>query len=137
MTLKEQFAVSFGTVFIWFIFGFIFSLFNRLFYSKKVKFIRWILEPFLFTVWFYMYFRFLVWTCDAILNIHYIFLALFGIYLYCRFYAFYVNRYIERKAKYLNNKIINPINDIIIKTRAIIKKIKRGKKNGAKEKSTS
>lgn len=133
MSLLEQFRVFIGTIVISMFFCFIYSIFNRLFYKFHKTIIRFVFETILLILMLYIYFLFLVLICDAKLNIHYLLAALIGVYIYCSFYAFYFNRYLEIKAKYLYKKYLLPIKIKIDELYGIIKKIKRRTKNAEKK----
>jgi len=135
MSLKQQFQVFIGTIFLTLFACFLYSVFNRLFYKKHSTFIRFIFESIFFILCFYGYFRFIVYVCHAKLNIHYLLAALLGISFYYSFYSCYVNRYLENKAIKINNKILLPIRLKINNIRDIIKRKKRRKKNDQKQTS--
>lgn len=122
MTLKQQFQVFIGTIIITLFACFLFSIFNRLFYKKHSSIVRLLFETIFFIAIFYGYFRFLVFTCHGILNIHYLLASLIGGIFYYSFYAYYVNRFIEKKVIIINKKFLSPINMKISSFRAIIKK---------------
>lgn len=137
MTLKQQFQVFIGTIIITFFACFLYSIFNRLFYKKHSSIVRLLFETIFFIAIFYGYFRFLAFACHGILNIHYLLASLIGGTFYYSFYAYYVNRFIEKNAIIINKKFLSPIIMKISSFRAIIKKKVRGKKNVQKQASGS
>lgn len=135
MSLKQQFQVFIGTIFITVLACFLFSVFNRIFYKKHSTLIRLFFETMFFIAIFYGYFRFLVYVCHGILNIHYLLAVFIGLMFYYSFYAYYVNRYIELKADKINKKFLFPFSTKISSSRAIIKKKLRRKKSDQKQTS--
>ena len=138
MSLFQQIQVFLGTIALTMIFMALYGAFNRLFYRWHGKMMRLLVEIPFFLLLAYIYFRFLVWICHAQLNIHYILAIGIGAFLYQRFYAFSINLYYEKIARFLNRKIFSPIHRFFSRYYAIIKKRwKWGKKHGKRNQKKS
>ena len=118
--------IQFRIIVLSFLFGFfgmfLYSVFNRMFFYKKNKPIRFIFEPIFFTslTLFYFYLNYKV-----SLGYQTIYIPLFivvGILIYQLFYATLFLRVVERFALFIQNKIIKRIKLDLNKKYVIIKK---------------
>ncbi len=136
MSLATQIQVFLGTIAITMLDIAIYGAFNRLLYKWHGKWKRLVLEIPLFILGGYGYFLFLVNTCQGQLNIHIVLAFLLGFFLYQRFYAFYVNLWYEKIARYINKKILHPVTTHLHKIYDIIslRKKRRRRKHGKRNK---
>ena len=109
MSLFEQFQTIIGSIVFGSLSLFTWTLFNRIFYSKKLYIIRFPLEIILFCYIAYLYYIFLGTFSSGIFNIFYIPSLILGGYIYYRFYAYYFESLFEEVASSLYKKIILPI----------------------------
>ena len=120
--------------FLFGLFGmFLYSIFNRIFFYKKRKFIRFILEPLFFlllTVFFY-YLNYKVSLGHQTIYIP--LFILLGILVYQMFYAKYFLKFIENIAQYFHKKVELIKLDLHKKYDIIKRKIERRKKKNAKK----
>ncbi len=136
MTLLTQIQVFLGTIAITMVDMAIYGAFNRLFYRWHGKWQRMLFEIPLFMMYAYTYFLFLVRVCQCQLNIHILLAILLGLFLYQKFYAFYLNLWYERIACQINKRILHPLNKHLHHIYDIINKRKkrRRKKDGKRSK---
>lgn len=137
MTLFTQIQVFIGTVALSMLYLFFYSVYNRLFYHWQGKIIRYLLDIIFFSACAYFYFLFLVHYAKGQLNLHYLLAGLLGLFFYQKFYAKWINLWLEKKMKWLDIKIGQPLSRTNSKFRAIIKKKKRGMVHERRKKETS
>ena len=137
MPLFTQIQVFVGTIAVSMLYLFCYSVYNRLLYFWHGKFIRYLFDIVFFSLCAYGYFLFLVRYAKGLLNLHYILAWLLGLFIYQRFYAKWVNLWMEKKMDWLNKKIGMPLSHAILKIRDIMKKKKRGVKHARRKKETS
>lgn len=135
MELLQQFQSIIGSIFLGSIFLFCWTLFNRVFYSKKLIIIRIPFEILLFCLFSYLYYIFICNYSYGIFNIFYIPSLLLGAYLYYRFYAYHFECLFEKTASSINKHLFLPIKLKINKLYDKLKKRRkqnRGKKTNKK-----
>lgn len=137
MTLFTQIQVFIGSLVMSMIYLFFYSVYNRLFYRWQGKIIRYLLDIIFFSTCAYFYFLFLVDYAKGQLNLHYLLAGLLGLFFYQKFYAKWINLWLEKKMKWLDIKIGQPLSRTISKFHAIMKKKKRGKAHERRKKETS
>lgn len=141
MGLFAQFQTLIGSVIFGSVSLFVWTLFNRIFYSKKILWLRVPLEIALFCLLSYLYYLFLSIYSSGVFNIFYIPALLFGCYLYYRFYAYPFEVFFEKTAGALDRALLLPIRLKRQKFRAKLKerkerrKARRVKKDHKKNKS--
>lgn len=140
MSLLIQIRTFLGLIAITMFLLAFYSGFNRLFYVWHGKIKRLLLEVPLFLAYAYIYFRFLVYTCQCQLRLHFLLAIFIGFYVYEKFYAIYINLYLEKAAIIIKNHLFLPfqkrlkrIYDIMKTTRS--KRRKRNEKRSAKQTS--
>lgn len=134
MSLLQQFQSLIGSMFFGSFSLFCWTLFNRIFYSKKVLIIRFPLEILLFCYLSYLYYCFLSYYSFGIFNVFYVPAFILGMYIYYKFYAYHFETLFEVMASSVYKVIIEPIK---LKKKKIcdkLKKKKRRKVNGKKTK---
>ncbi len=109
MSLFEQFQTIIGSIVFGSLSLFTWTLFNRIFYLKKLYIIRFPLEIILFCYIAYLYYIFLGTFSSGVFNIFYIPSLILGGYIYYRFYAYHFESLFEEVASSLYKKIILPI----------------------------
>lgn len=130
MSLLQQFQSIIGSIFFGSTFLFCWTLFNRIFYSKKLIILRIPCEIILFCAFAYLYYVFISAFSNGVFNIFYIPSLLLGAYLYYRFYAYHFECFFESIANSIN-KFILPIKLKIKKTYDKLK-TRRKHRNGKK-----
>ncbi len=125
MSLFQQFQTIIGSIFIGSFFLFCWTLFNRIFYSKKLIIIRVPCEISLFCLFSYLYYLFICQFSYGIFNIYYIPCLLLGAYLYYKFYAYHFECFFENIAISLDSIILTSIK---LKIKKICDKIKTRRK---------
>ncbi len=133
MSLLQQIQVFLSSIAIAMFFCALYGAFNRIFYRWHGKIRRWVFELLLFLLFAYGYFRVLVILCQAQLNIHYLLALFIGVYLYQRFYAFYVNLWYEKIAIKINKHFFSPLRKQMQKIHVIIKKRREKRKHGKRK----
>lgn len=109
MSLLEQFQTIIGSIVFGSLSLFTWTLFNRVFYSKKVLILRIPLEIALFCYMAYLYYVFLGSYGSGVFNIFYVPALCLGGYIYYRFYAYHFETLFEGVANSLEKAILNPI----------------------------
>ena len=137
MNLFTQAQVFIGTLVLSMFYLFLYSVYNRLFYRWHGKIIRYFLDIIFFSACAYFYFLFLVHFAKGQLNLHYLLAGWLGLFFYQKFYVKFVHMWMEKKMKWLDKKIGEPLSHAILKFRAIMKKKKRGIVHGRRKKETS
>lgn len=133
MSLFQQIQVFLSSIVIAMAFCALYGAFNRMFYRWHGKIKRWVFELLLFLLFAYLYFRVLVLICQAQLNIHYLLALAIGVFLYQRFYAFYVNLYYEKIAILIKKHVFSPLRKQMQKIHVIIKKRREKRKHGKRK----
>lgn len=133
MSLLVQIRTFLGLIVITMFLLAFYSGFNRLFYAWHGKIKRLILEIPLFLVYAYIYFRFLVYTCECQLHIHFLLAIFIGFYVYEKYYAIYINLYLERVAIRAKKCIFLPFQKRLKRFYDIMK-ISRSKRRKTNEK---
>ena len=130
MSLFEQFQTIIGSIVFGSLSLFTWTLFNRIFYSKKVLIIRIPLEIGLFCYLAYLYYVFLGYFGSGVFNVFYIPSIILGGYIYYRFYAYHFETLFESVANSIDRIIIKPFK---LKTRKICDKLKSRKRKRIKK----
>ena len=125
MSLLQQFQSIIGSIFFGSTFLFTWTLFNRVFYSKKVIIIRIPMEILLFCFFSYLYYVFISNFSYGIFNIFYIPSLILGGYLYYKFYAYHFECFFESSASSINKNIITPFK---LKLKKVYDKLKKRRK---------
>ena len=125
MSLLQQFQSIIGSIFFGSTFLFTWTLFNRVFYSKKVIIIRIPMEILLFCFFSYLYYVFISSFSYGIFNIFYIPSLILGGYLYYKFYAYHFECFFESAASSINKNIITPFK---LKLKKVYDKLKKRRK---------
>ena len=113
MSLFEQFQTIIGSIVFGSLSLFTWTLFNRIFYSKKLYIIRFHLEIILFCYIAYLYYIFLGTFSSGVFNIFYIPSLILGGYIYYRFYAYHFESLFEEVASSLYKKLSKTTNRVI------------------------
>ena len=132
MTLFNQFQTFIGSIILGMLFSFIWSLFNRVFYSKKLFIIRLIFVIALICSLTFTYYIFLSRFGHGIFNVFYVLALFLGLILYYEFYAYNFEVLFEKAASSLYKTIIYPIK---LKKKKFRDKLKSRKKKHGKKSS--
>ena len=109
MPLQTQFQAVIGSIVIGGLMLFTWTIFNRIFYSKKIWYIRLVFETFLFLFLAYIYYSFLSYFTSGIFNIFYYLALIVGGLIYLKFYAAPFETFFESIAKSVENIIVKTI----------------------------
>lgn len=129
MSLFSQFQTFIGSLFLGSFFLFVWTLFNRIFYSRKLMIIRIPFEICLFLFFSKIYYIFLCEFGYGLFNIFYLLALMLGMYLYYRFYAYPFELFFEKVAISLKRTIIIPFELKIRKIRDKFKNRRKQKKH--------
>lgn len=132
MSLLAQFQTFLGSVLAGALFLFAWTLFNRIFYSRRLWPLRLLPECGLMVFFAYCYYCFLSYFADGIFNVFYLLGIALGGWIYLKFYAVHFERLFEQTAGSLVRCLWNPIR---LKRKKIHDKLKarrleRRKKHG-------
>ena len=127
MDLFSQFQTFIGSIVLGFIFALFFSFFNRLFFKRKHKIIRFILETCLFCSFSYLFYVFLSRYYLGVFNLFFVVALFLGWYLFYKYYAYYFEVFYEKIFFSLSKAFLTQ--KLKIKTR-YDKLFKRRKKHG-------
>ena len=105
MEILKQFEVILLSYFYAILFMILYEFFNRLFYSKKGKFIRLPFEIIFFLIMTLIYFVLLLKIYDGKFNIFIILFVILGIITYMMLLQIHVLRYYDYIFKKINNKL--------------------------------
>ena len=105
MSLLVQFQLFLGLMIITFGNCFLVVLFNNLFEDRNIKVIRFVLEPFLYILFSYMYYVFIGFFADGKLNLFYLLSICIGGFIFFKFYYQVVDTYIKSKIFNIKRKV--------------------------------
>lgn len=108
-------------LFAGYMYGLLYSLYNRLFYILRKNILIFLLEIFIQFILAYLVYNGLYFINHGIINIYLIVAFLIGIYVYLNFYSvFFLSRF-ERFMSFLR-KLVAPIRIVYLKIFGIIRK---------------
>ncbi|MFQ6792817.1 spore cortex biosynthesis protein YabQ [Thomasclavelia sp.] len=116
-------GISYSLVF-GFLFTFVYSLINRVFYKYHQSIFRYIIQIITGVVFGYLYYLGLLVINNGVIRFYFIISMLFGYLVYLNYYSYYMFYVIEAVVKMLKY-ILSPIIFIFKKINGIIKRMKK------------